>query len=60
MLKLIESPNEPLNSASSSFVTAAVDEAVEQRVMKTNERIAVMETEMKKKDQKITLLKDEM
>ena len=30
--------------ASSSFVTAAVDEAVEKRVMETNERIAVMET----------------
>ena len=39
------------NRASSSSVTAAVDEAVEQRVMETNERIAVMETKMKKKDQ---------
>ena len=37
--------------ASSSSVPAAVDEAVEQRVMETNERIAVMETEMKEKDQ---------
>ena len=46
--------------ASSSSVTAAVDEAFEQRVMETNERIAVMETEMKEKDQQITLLKDEM
>ena len=46
--------------ASSSSVTTAVDEAVEQRVMETNERIAVMETEMKEKDQQITLLKDEM
>ena len=46
--------------ASSSSVTTAVDEAVEQRVMETNERIAVMETEMKEKDQQITLLNDEM
>ena len=46
--------------ASSSSVIAAVDEAVEQRVIETNERIAVMETEMKEKDQQITLLKDEM
>ena len=30
--------------ASSSSVTAAVDEAIGQRVMETNERIAVMET----------------
>ena len=30
--------------ASSSSVTTAVDEAIEQRVMETNERIAVMET----------------
>ena len=30
--------------ASSSTVTAAVDEVVEQRLMETNERIAVMET----------------
>ena len=37
--------------ASSSSVTAAVDEEVEHRVMETNERIAVMETEMKEKDQ---------
>ena len=37
--------------ASSSSVTAVVDEAVEQRVMKTNEHITVMETEMKEKDQ---------
>ena len=37
-----------------------MDEAIEQRVMETNERIAVMETEMKEKDQQITLLKDEM
>ena len=36
--------------ASSSSVTAAVDEAVEQRVMETNERIAVMETEMIEND----------
>ena len=35
--------------ASSSSITAAVDEAVEQRVMETNERIAVMETEMKER-----------
>ena len=48
------------NRASSSSITAAVDEAVEQRVMETNERIAVMETEMKEKDQQITLLNDEM
>ena len=46
--------------ASSSSVTATVDEAVEQRVMETNERIAVMETKMKEKDQQIILLKDEM
>ena len=46
--------------ASSSSVTAAVDEAVEQRVMETNERIAVTETKMKENDQHITLLKDEM
>ena len=46
--------------ASSSSVTTAVDEAVEQRVMETNERIAVMETKMKENDQQITLLKDEM
>ena len=46
--------------ASSSSVTAAVDEEVEQRVMETNERIAVMETEMKEKDQQITILKDEL
>ena len=37
--------------ASSSSVTTAVDEAVEQRVMETNERIVVMKTEMKEKDQ---------
>ena len=30
--------------ASSSSVTVAVDEAIEQRVMETNERIAIMET----------------
>ena len=30
--------------ASSSSITAAVDEAVEQRVMETNEHIVVMET----------------
>ena len=36
--------------ASSSSVTTVVDEAVEQRVMETNERIAVMETEMKEKN----------
>ena len=46
--------------ASSSSVTTVVDEVVEQPVMETNERIAVMETEMKEKDQQITLLKDEM
>ena len=37
--------------ASSSSVTTIVDEAVEQRVMETNEHIAVMEIEMKEKDQ---------
>ena len=36
--------------ASSSSFTVAVDKAVEQRIMETNERIAVMETEMKEKD----------
>ena len=36
--------------ASSSSVTATMDEAVEQRVMETNERTAVMETKMKEKD----------
>ena len=46
--------------ASGSSVTVAVDEAVEQRIMETNERIAVMETKMKEKDHQITLLKDEM
>ena len=48
------------SSSSSSSVTSAVDEAVEQRVIETNERIVVMETEMKEKDQQLTLLKDEM
>ena len=48
------------NHAFSSSVPAAVDEAVKQRVMETNKRIVVMETEMKEKDQQITLLKDEM